>query len=26
MERDIDYSFEIDEPIAPGLGPLGDVE
>jgi DNA-directed RNA polymerase subunit beta' len=26
MERDIDYSFEVDEPIAPGLGPLGDVE
>jgi len=26
MERGIDYSLEVDEPIAPGLGPLGDVE
>ena len=27
MERDLDYaSFDVDEPIAPGLGPLGDVE
>jgi DNA-directed RNA polymerase subunit beta' len=26
MERDIDYSYDVDEPIAPGLGPLGDVE
>ena len=26
MDRDIDYAFEVDEPIAPGTGPLGDVE
>jgi len=26
MERETDYSFEVDEPIAQGLGPLGDVE
>ena len=26
MERDIDYTYDVDEPIATGLGPLGDVE
>jgi DNA-directed RNA polymerase subunit beta' len=26
MDRDIDYAFDVDEPIAPGVGPLGDVE
>ena len=26
MERDTEYSLDVDEPIAPGLGPLGDVE
>ncbi len=26
MDRDIDYSIDVDEPIAPGLGPVGDTE
>ena len=26
MDRDIDYSLDVDEPIAPGLGPVGDAE
>jgi hypothetical protein len=26
MEREIEYAFDTDEPVAGGRGPLGDIE